>query len=103
PDGQLVFADSIYTESGGALDMRTSEGFHQLEPPYFSERLWDLSKPENERTAPDVGFVAERWRGKSTVTFLDGHVESLKLEELDDMKLWAPLARSKDWTIHEGR
>ena len=99
PDRQLVFADSVYTESGRTLDVHADEGFHQIEPPNFAERLWDLEKPTTKRSAADVGFVAERWRGRSTVTFLDGHVESLTLEELDDMRLWAPLARSKDWLL----
>lgn len=102
PDRQLVFADSVYSESNQPLDVHADEGFHQLQPPNFAERLWDLEKPAKKRTAADVGFVAERWRGRTTVTFLDGHSDSLTLEELDDMRLWAPLARSQNWVLTDG-
>ncbi len=99
PDRQIVFADSVYTSGNEVMDVTASPGFHQIVPPYFDTRRWDLDKPKADRRSIDVGHIAERWNGKASVTFLDGHSESLTLEELDDMRLWAPLAFRKDYTI----
>lgn len=96
PSNQIVFTDSVYSYRGKVFDVATNDGFHELHPPYFDRRMWRLDERQN---SDDVGHVAERWDGRATVTFLDGHSESRTLEEMDDMRLWAPLARSKEYTI----
>ncbi|MFW5653780.1 MAG: type II secretion system protein, partial [Planctomycetota bacterium] len=97
---QLVFADSIYHRGGGRnWDMQASGGYFELKAPYFGERQWDLNDPKNPA---DFGYVATRWNGRATVSFVDGHTESLTHEELDDMRRWAPLARSTDYLVTDG-
>jgi len=99
PHEQIVFADSVFTSANEPLDPENGRGFHELVPPSFDRRKWNLDKPEDQRRAADVGHVAERWNGKANVSFLDGHVEARTIEELDAMRLWAPLAHSNGYRV----
>lgn len=101
PSRQLVFVDSFYSRSNEQADIDRSRGFHQVVPPYFTERNWDLDKPESQRTAADTGYIATRWKGKAVVSFLDGHTDTMTLTDLDDMRLWSPQARSRDFRLQE--
>lgn len=104
PARQIVFADSIYTPAEQTLANRfDSPGFHEVDPPFFAERNWNLDVPEEQRSAADVGHLMPRYDRKVTVSFLDGHAEALTMEELDDMRLWAPLARSRDYLVTDGQ
>ena len=96
---QIVFADSVYAAGGRAWDVQASDGYFEIKAPYFGERQWNLTDP---RTPADFGYVAPRWNDRATVTFADGHAESRRLEDLDDMRLWAPLARSRDYLVTDG-
>jgi prepilin-type N-terminal cleavage/methylation domain-containing protein/prepilin-type processing-associated H-X9-DG protein len=96
---QIVFADSVYSSPGKSFDPVHGDGFFHIKPPYFGGREWNLADP---KSASDVGYIAERWNGRATVTFADGHSGSHTLEELDNMILWAPLARSMDYLVTNG-
>lgn len=99
PDRVIVFADSVYASQGQPFDPVHGEGFFEIRSPYFTQREWDLG---SRNSAAQVGYVAERWSGRTCVTFMDGHSEMRTLESLDDMMLWAPLARKKDYLITDG-
>lgn len=99
PDRMIAFSDSVYAAQGQRFDPVNGDGFFEIHSPYFTEREWDLDNPVS---ASDVGYVAARWSGKVSVTFMDNHSESRSLESLDDMRLWAPLARRKDYLITDG-
>ncbi len=96
---QIVFADSVYSDNSQPYDPENGDGYFHIKAPYFGEREWDLDDPES---ADDVGYIAERWGGRVSVTFADGHSESMTLEDLDDMSLWAPLARSEGYLVTDG-
>lgn len=99
PDRMIAFADSVYSAQGQTFDPVNGDGFFEIHSPFYTERDWNLDAPAS---AKDVGYVAARWSGKVSVTFMDGHSESRSLESLDDMRLWAPLARSKEYVITDG-
>ena len=99
PSRQVVFASSIYGKGNAAVDVQRSPGFHEVEPPYITDRVWDLIEPVEQRAANDTGYVGAKWSGQAIVTSLDGHAAGQTLEELDDMRAWAPLARSRTYTI----
>lgn len=95
----IVFADSVFSPTGVPADPVHGDGYFHIKPPYFGEREWNLDNPTG---AEDVGYIAQRWDGRASVTFLDGHSETRTVEELDDMRLWAPLARSKTYLVTDG-
>lgn len=99
PSRQIVFADAMYSKANERADIEKSRGFHQVVPPFFTERNWNLDKPASERSAADTGYIAARWKDKSAVSFLDGHADTLTLAEMDDMRLWSPQARSRSFTL----
>ena len=99
PDRMIVFADSVYAGQGQPFDPVHGEGFFEIRSPYFTQREWDL---DSRHSAVQVGYVAERWNKRTCVTFMDAHSEMRTLESLDDMMLWAPLARKKGYVITDG-
>lgn len=99
PDRMIAFTDSVYAAQGHLFDPVNGNGFFEIHSPFFTEREWDLDNPES---AADVGYVAARWSGKVSVTFMDNHSESRSIKSLDDMRLWAPLARSQAYLITDG-
>ena len=98
-DKQVVFGDSVYSKSGEPFDPYDGDGFFRIEAPNFNDRGWNL---DDRKKAKDVGYIAERWDGMATITFLDGHSERRTVESLDDMRMWAPLARSSDYKVSDG-
>ncbi len=97
---QIVFADSVYASGGQPYDPVDGDGFYRIEAPNFNTRGWDLDDP---KFAKQVGYIAERWNGRATVTYMDGHSASHTIAELDDMRMWAPLARTADYVVSDGR
>ncbi len=96
----IVFADAVADNtSGGRYDPQTGNGYFEIIAPYFAERMWNLDNP---RKAADLGHLAPRWDGQATASFIDGHCESVTHEDVDDMRRWAPLARSADYRVTDG-
>lgn len=94
---QIVFADAFSSEGeGGSMDPKAANGFFEIRAPFFGEREWNLESPDS---AEDLGYVAAKWNGRSTVAFLDGHADALTHRELDDMTLWAPLAYDREYRL----
>ena len=48
------------------------------------------------------GNLSARFAGDIAVGFADGHAEARRPETLDDMRMWAPGAGTKDWTLTPG-
>jgi len=83
-----------------------THGYFKVVPPVYKLKTWPSPQrwpahPYNEADSADKwGYVHPRWQGRATVACLDGHVETLSLDELRDMTRWAePAARSgdRDW------
>ncbi len=79
-DQTVLFASSKNPEEE---DM----GHYLVTPPHFPGANWN-----EERT----GFVDFRHSGAAVVAFLDGHIELMEQEALEDMRLWSYQAAELD-------
>jgi len=96
PSKLIVFASARSTESGSQV-----EGYYHVKAPNFQNRRWSAAYDE-KATAHLWGFVHPRHERKAVFAFLDGRVALLDKNEMQDMRLWAPLAAENDdpnWTI----
>jgi type II secretory pathway pseudopilin PulG len=91
PSKLIVFASS---RSGASI---YSEGYFRVASPAFSSRRWQDHYDEDD--AASFGNVSGRWGGSSIVATVDGAVESLTLEEIDDMRRWSDRANASDWVL----
>ena len=73
------------------------EGYFKVASPTFSSRRWDAEYDPEDTTS--FGNVSARWDGRSVVSRVDGSVDSLAIEEMDDMRFWADRAESRDWVL----
>lgn len=77
-------------------------GFHRVQSPRFLVPRWNEG-PFDPSTEPSAfGHVHPRHAGNAVVAHLDGHVANLTLDELRDMRRWAPKAKSPDWVVSLG-
>ncbi len=92
----IVFASSYGTDpiNGTQLD-----GSFHVQPPSFTDRIWSLDSPNESSRPAETGFVAFRFLGKSVASMFDGHAETLSWEEMQDMRRWAPRAKSEDYSL----
>lgn len=93
PSELIALAETRSATSSELLD----EGLHLLTPPVKATRKWsaagsDFSFATNEL----MGIPAARHGTAAAVGFIDGHVEGMRPEELDDMRLWSNYATSAD-------
>ena len=91
PSKLIVFASS---RSGAGSN---SEGYFRVSSPTFSSRRWQDEYDEDD--AASFGNVSGRWGGSSIVATVDGAVDSLTLEEMDDMRRWSDRADAPDWVL----
>ena len=96
PQRLTVFASARGNSSpNGGGD--TIEGYFKVASPAFSSRRWETEYDEDDSTS--FGNVSGRWDGRTVISRVDGSVDALTTEELDDMRLWADRADSKDWKL----
>jgi len=91
PSKLIVFA-SARSNHGGQI----TEGYFEITPPSLTRRIWPATY--NEDAHPSAyGHVPPRHNGRAVAAMLDGHVEVLDWEALQDMRRWAdPAARADD-------
>lgn len=109
PSRQLVFASAKApdgTEDGSQELMAIKEGYFEIKSPYFPNAndswRWNtidgahsLASTEN---SADHGNLSTRHNGEVLAGQLDGSIEFLLLEDLADMRRWAPKANIENWT-----
>lgn len=86
---------SARSRPGGTRD---EFGYFVVHPPYLKTRQWD-STFDSSRPPEKFGYVHPRWCGRAAVALTDGHVESLRPTELQDMRRWCDAADRTDWTM----
>lgn len=105
PSRLLVFAsargvDPQNPATGGSNDV--IQGYFKITSPFFTELTegrWN-DEPYSSNSSPEAfGHVSPRYRNTSVTAFIDGHVGSLSIEELRDMRHWANWAKSPDWRL----
>jgi prepilin-type N-terminal cleavage/methylation domain-containing protein len=79
------------------------QGFFRAEPPYLNPgegRRWEAAyNPDPVSANANSGFVSLRYDRRAVTGMLDGHAETLKWEELADMRHWSDFADVADWTL----
>jgi prepilin-type N-terminal cleavage/methylation domain-containing protein/prepilin-type processing-associated H-X9-DG protein len=87
PAELIVFASARRTKK--------DVGFYQVKSPYFTGRRW--AADWNPDAAPEsFGFVDCRYNGQAVTAMLDGHVEMMGADKLDDMRYWSNQAAESD-------
>jgi len=99
PDMLLAFASSrgVDPDAGDPV-----EGYYEVLSPNFTARRWTVAagaRFDSESAPPSSGFVHPRHEGAAVVANLDGHVATLTLAELEDMRRWSNQARRPDWFV----
>jgi len=88
PSKMIVFASA----RTGAGSERTIGGNHYVSPPTGPFR-WQGEKFDEDKAAQAFGNVDCRHQGKALAVFLDGHAETLKIDEMLDMRMWCKKAQ----------
>jgi prepilin-type N-terminal cleavage/methylation domain-containing protein len=97
PDRLIVFASARGLDGIEGMGGEIIEGYFKVSSPNFASRRWAEAYDENDPAS--AGNVSIRGDGKSVVSRVDGAVDALSIEELDDMRLWADRADAPDWVL----
>lgn len=83
---------------GSARATTANFGFFKIWPPYSAARKWAV----NFNPAADPkqwGYVHPRWRNRAVTAMTDGHVGSVDLTDIQDMRYWCNKADRADWVV----
>lgn len=98
PSGLIVFCSARGVNPDGGEPVN---GFHRVDAPSFVEPRWS-TEPYSKAPSPEsYGHVHPRFFDKAVVSHLDGHSDSLSLDELRDMRRWSDKATAPDWLLRE--
>jgi prepilin-type N-terminal cleavage/methylation domain-containing protein len=102
PANTIVFGSARGQESSpiaGGIE-GVAEGYFRIRSPSFDTRTWSAAYDADDPAS--WGNLSARFAGDIAVGFADGHAEARRPETLDDMRMWAPGAATKDWTLTPG-
>ena len=94
---------TAFASARGPADLYPAEaadrqGYFRLRPPRLFAPLW--TRPFDPGAIPAAsGFVDFRHRGRSVVSMLDGHADSLSFDDMLDMRRWSDRADSPEYVI----
>ncbi|MBC7833885.1 MAG: type II secretion system protein [Phycisphaerales bacterium] len=82
-------------------------GFYEVLPPRLgypltggTAQVWNASDKFNPLVSPQSwGFVDARHGGKAVSALTDGHVETMTIKQLRDMRRWSNNADGPDWNF----
>ena len=74
-------------------------GSFYVRPPGFSSLKWKTGAFDAKNASLDYGNVDFRHSRKAVVSFMDGSVQVLGIEDLRDMRLWARNADSASYSV----
>jgi len=99
PASMVVFGSARGQEAapGGGGVEGVTEGYFRIRAPYFDSRVWAGAYGADDPAS--WGNLSARNGGEIVTGFADGHAESRTPESLDDMRIWAPNADAKAWTL----
>jgi prepilin-type N-terminal cleavage/methylation domain-containing protein len=88
----------MFVSARSAVSGLNANGYFQVTPPYLTTRKWAAN------WSPTVvpgqwGFVAPRYDGRAVTAMIDGHVQTLNQNELQDMRYWANTADRPDFVL----
>jgi len=88
----------MFVSARSAVSGLNANGYYQVTPPYLTARKW--AADWSPAIAPGQwGFVAPRYDGRAVTAMIDGHVQTLNQNELQDMRHWANTADRPDFVL----
>lgn len=88
----------MFVSARSAVSGLNANGYYHVTPPYLTTRKWTANWSPN--LAPGQwGFVAPRYDGRAVAAMIDGHVQTLNQNELQDMRHWANTADQADFVL----
>lgn len=88
----------MFVSARSAVSGDNANGYFQVTPPYLTARKWATG------WSPAIppgqwGFVAPRYEGRAVTAMMDGHVQTMNQNELQDMRHWANTANRADFVL----
>lgn len=92
----IVFADSKARFAGASSE---DSGLHYLTPPRANGHRWRVVDGKFDILMPGMatGLPDGRYGMGAVTGFFDGHVESMRPEQLEDMRYWANYATESEY------
>lgn len=85
----------VFASAGSMYQGEKMNGYFKVEAPNTAGRIW--STKYTPGGSPELyGHVDFRWEDKAVAVMLDGHVELLDFEQMNDMRRWANQASMAD-------
>lgn len=75
-------------------------GYFRVDAPFRTSRAWATPPVPTSTNPAATGNVDFRHDGRAATVRLDGHAESLRPAELDNMLLWSDMADSRSWQVN---
>ncbi len=104
PANMIVFGSARGQEAspiGGGGVEGVAEGYFRIRSPNFDTRTWAAQYAADDPAS--WGNLSARHGaphgGGIVLGFADGHAETRAPEAVDDMRLWAPNADARNWTL----
>lgn len=90
PQKLVVFASACFADGNERIP-----GYFRVDAPFQTGRRWARQYKSNAGPTA-YGYVDFRYNDRALVAMLDGHVELLDFEHLDDMRHWSNQAADLD-------
>lgn len=89
-----------FISARSAVSGNSAQGYFQVTPPLLRSRQW--ATDFSQSLSPDRwGFVAPRFSNRAVGAFIDGHVQTLDLEAMQDMRHWCNTANNSNFTLSD--
>jgi prepilin-type N-terminal cleavage/methylation domain-containing protein/prepilin-type processing-associated H-X9-DG protein len=99
PSGLVAFVSARTKTSSSGPQSGDVAGSFYVRPPVFSSLKWKTGAFDAKNASLDYGNVDFRHSRKAVVSFMDGSVQVLGIEDLRDMRLWARNADSATYSV----
>ena len=88
----------MFISARSAVSGNNAQGYYQATAPFLKTRQW-VANYSPSLIPSQWGFVAPRFNERAVAAQLDGHVESLNLQQMQDMRRWCNTADRPDFTL----
>ena len=87
-----------FVSARGPFESKIVDGFYKVTPPHLMARRWAVDW--NPLDGPEAwGNVHPRFGNRAVSAQVDGHAETLRTGDLQDMRRWSDLADRPDWAL----
>lgn len=91
----------VFASAGAEYQGQHLSGYFKIDAPNFTGHNWEPSA-SSESSPESTGHVDFRYQGKAVAAMLDGHVELLDFDQMNDMRRWsnqAAQAGNREWKL----